>query len=428
MLLQFSVANFRSFHDRRTLNLVASNDQTHSDNTFAVPEQSKLRLLKCAGVYGPNASGKSNLIKALAFMRRFVIESATKYQSGDAIPVAAFKLSEDTAPKPSEFEIVFISEGNRYVYGFTADSERVHREWLTVARTAKPSLLFQRMLTDAGETDYRFGGSWKGGSEHLKRQTRGNALFLSVAVQYNNPTAQPVFDWFRSQLRGISDQPSEEKAYTIQEIEKESTSKNVVLAAMQIADLGIDDLRVESVPLADSPLWAKLGDEERKKLLSQIPPDREVHLRRVKTGHRMIDHPEALVWLDLDTEESGGTDRFFSLLGPWLYMLKQGCTLFIDEFGTRLHPLLTRMLVGMCQDTRIKSRKHQLIFTTHDSSLLNAELFRRDQIWFTEKDPNQATDLYSLWDYRVRKDENFESGYLKGRYGAVPFIGEFTFE
>jgi len=427
MLVQFSVSNFRSFRDRRILSLVASPDDTHPDNTIQVSQPSKMRLLKSAAIYGPNASGKSNLIKALAFLKRFVIDSASKFQGGDAIPTSPFKLDAEWASKPSEFEVVFIHQQQRYVYGFSADSERVHREWLTVARTAKPSLLFERHTRDQGGSEIICGHSWKGGSEQLREYTRDNALFLSVAAQYNNPTVTPVFEWFRDWLRGISDQPDLEKAYTIQQIERDAVAQQVILRGMRLADLGIDDLKLERVPLVQSSLWADLDEDARRKILSRAPPDADLQLNRVKMGHRMGDGGGDLVWFDLDSDESAGTERFFCLFGPWMYMLKHGCTLFIDELGTRLHPLLTRLLVAMAHGPGVESQDHQLVFATHDSTLLDPGLFRRDQIWFAEKDASGATDLYSLWDYRVRKDENFESGYLKGRYGAIPFIGDLPF-
>jgi len=424
VLLEFSVANYRSIKERVTLSLVASKDTTHAENTFPVEGTSDLSLLKSVAIYGANASGKSNLLKALSFIRRFVLTSASDRQRADPIDVEPFKLDPDTTKQPSEFEVAFILDGERYVYGFTADPEKVHEEWLTAARK-KPRVLFRR----SSDGDIYFGPSWRGSRRKLAEMTRPNALFLSVAVQFASTTAEPVFDWFRDSLRAISDEPETESEmeFTIDAFAQYEDFPKHLTRFMKDADIGIDRFALERVPLTEKLL--AFPEEVRKQILSDLSQEQQEKLQDaydhdVKSVHTSSDGSEVV--FDLLKDESAGTIRLFALAGPWHYVLKKGCVLLVDEIASKLHPLLTHFLVDAIHHANTSS---QLIFTTHDSSLLNSRLFRRDQIWFTEKDPSGATDLYSLWDYKkTRKDENFRTGYLQGRYGAIPFVGEFAFD
>lgn len=425
MLIEFSVSNYRSVRGKVTLSLVASSDARHPDNTFPADGPGKLRLVKTAAIYGANASGKSNVVKALRFMARFVATSARESQRGDRIPTVPFKLDPATEREPSEFEVIFAHEGERFVYGFSADAGQVHEEWLTAARK-RTRVLFRR-----GPGSVEFGDSWRGDREKLVEMTRDNALLLPVADQFDNPTARAPMDWLRNGFKYISDEPerSSEATYTRALLEAGAGPSAAVSRLVAEADLGIDRLEVERLPLCESPRWSELSGDARELIESELRmrgQDVSAEVASVRALHTGADgRPVAL---DLQREESGGTQRLFALAGPVLTLLSEGHTLVIDELETKLHPLLTRALVqAFCRaDTGA-----QLIFTTHDCGLLDSELFRRDQIWFTEKDRGGATDLYSLWDYdttAVRPDENFRDGYLRGRYGAIPFIGELSFE
>jgi len=428
MLVQFSVANYLSFENRETLSLVASGDALlREQNTFTCEASSDLRLLKSVGVYGANASGKSNLVGALSFMRRFVLESDRDGQRDKPIEVKPFKLNPAKADQPSEFEVVFVAGGQRYAYGFTADRERVHEEWLT-ATQHRTKELFRR----SGD-DIRFGQSWRGERSRLARLTRPNALFLSVAVQFNNRIAQPVFDWFSDDLRTISPEPfgSDEIAFTIGAVADRPDLAEAVRAFLRVADLGISDVKVEETHLSREQLLGALREDGvpadavgkvADHLLSRSPDPSHAVRQQVVSTHNGRDGFSAV--FEFPEEESDGTARLFLLLGPWLFTATHGCVLLVDELDTKLHPLLTRLLVQMIH---IAPKPAQLVFATYDCGLLDAELFRRDQIWFTEKDSGGATHLYSLWEYRPRRGENLRKGYLTGRYGAIPFFGEFSF-
>ena len=424
MLLEFSVANYLSFRERVTLSLVASKDTEHPENTFPLSGKSDLSLLKSVGIYGANASGKSNLMNALRFMTRFVLTSASEMQRGDVIEVVPFKLDPKTISEPSEFELVFVAGEERYVYGFTADSKQVHEEWLTATRMTaarrKPRVLFER----SPGTEMHFGDSWRGDRLKLQKVTRPNALFLSVAVQFGNPIAEPVFDYFKNTIGTISDRPETtfEKLYTAYRLATDEAFAEYIQRFMKVGDLSIERFSVEEVPLPETEMWANLSDKVRQSILADLPDEQKATVRVIKSLHRTSEGSE--VAFDLDKEESAGTRRLFALAGPWFQVLDEGLVLLVDELDVHLHPLMTRFLLKLVHSAE---GTPQLIFTTHDSSVLDANLFRRDQIWFVEKDEFEATKLYSLWDYKSRKDENFGKGYLDGRYGATPIIGGFAF-
>lgn len=420
MLLEFSVANYRSIKDRVTISMVAANDAEHQENTFVTQEAGKLSLLKSAGIYGANASGKSNLINALIFMERFVRTSASKSQEGDPIDVTPFKLDAQTATQPSEFEVVFMIDDERYVYGLTADSTRVHEEWLTVTKR-KPRLLFRRSLDNGIE----YGDSWKGDKEKIAQLTRPNALFLSVAAQFNHPMTKVAFDWFKDNVSTIASRSTIDFHETTKKMMEEDGFIEKLNEFVQVADIGISRVFFEKNSLYESDAWAGFSNETKLRVgeyVREISPGYHAGVKspQIKTVHRMSDGSETT--FDLK-EESLGTQRLFALIGTWYEVVKDNRILIIDEMETSFHPLITQFLLGMVH----QSAAAQLIFTTHDATLLDADIFRRDQVWFIEKDTSGASRISSLWDYKVRKEENFRLGYLKGRYGAIPFIGECDF-
>lgn len=406
MLVEFSVQNYLSFHSRVTLSLrAAALGEEALDRTFlAAPG---LRLLRSAVIYGANASGKSNLIKALRFARRFAINSSKEWQATERIPVRRFALSTASAREPSEFEVVFLHEQVRYRYGFSLDEEQVHREWLLRAAPdqAEEEELFQR-----DSTGIRVRNGFPEGAG-LERRTRRNALFLSLVAQLNGEVAGQVLLWFgKLRLRsGLADQPLNLTARMLKD------AKASVLEMARQADLGILDLQVEHEKSLSYVLTAA---EDSPKLKVRVLP-------RLRTAHQIFDEarrPVDDVLFDLE-DESGGTQKFLSLSGPILDVLASHKILVIDEFDARLHPLLSRAIVQMFHDGDSRSQA-QLIFATHDSNLLDRRLFRKDQVWFTEKDRYGATALYSLAEFRLGDDANYERDYIRGKFGAIPLIGD----
>lgn len=259
----------------------------------------------------------------------------------------------------------------------------------------------------------------------MEKATRPNALLVSVAVQFNNRTAKPVFDWFRGKVSYTRDSPEaySEMLYTKVKLARDPAFSEQVASFAKVADLGIDRFVVEKVPITGVDLFAGMPEAERTELVSKLPePLLDTISTRVRTVHSRTDAAE--VYFDLERDESAGTIRLFALAALWLDALREGFVLVVDELESSLHPLITRFLLGLIHG----SAAAQLVATTHDCGLLDSQLFRRDQIWLMEKDPKTAaTKLYSLWDYDVRRGADIRAGYLKGRYGAIPFIGELRF-
>ncbi|HEY3415460.1 MAG TPA: ATP-binding protein [Armatimonadota bacterium] len=432
MLLEFSVANYRSFKEKKTLSLLASSgrggkdSQAHPENTFAVPGRPDIALLKSAAIYGANASGKSNLIKALEFMKRFVLTSTeTNNQLGTAL--SPFKLDPATVDNPSEFEIVFMLEEKRYVYGFTVDRERVHEEWLTVSEKGTRERTSQ-LFTRQRDQTIRFNEKlWRGEKKKLEERTRPDALFLSVGAQWNHPLLSIISSWFRDTLMPVftKDPNVSLKVATFQWLETNPEYANLLTNFIQFADRNIQGLN----PKRRSVSLGEIPEESLLELRIKMPKgaeDVQYWAATLESTHLRSDGLP--VPFNFFLEESAGTQTLFGFAPYWLQMRELGGILVFDELDTHLHPMLMRFLVERIH----RAPNTQLIFTTHDCSLLDAELFRRDQIWFTEKDAAGATDLYSLWDFkepggRARVEENFRTGYLKGRYGAIPFVGELNF-
>lgn len=414
MLVEFRVKNFRSLRDEQVLSLVASKDKTlHDTHTLDTGIRAAPTLLRSTAIYGANASGKSNLIKALQYMRGVVIESATAIQPGQFFTVQPFKLDADSASQPTEFEITFLLDGVRYQYGFTMTSQRIVSEHLLVYRAFKPQRWFTRHFeVTTGKDVYDFGPGLKGPKNVWEGATRQNALFLSMAAQLNSEALRPVFDWFSNQLIIFNEQVKLNPQISIQML-KQADGRKDICNFLTAADISISNIDIET-----------------RKVPKQI-----VHFDRVtgKTEVRSEESEDDLLRFHHNTEqgkavfdlmdESSGTRNLLFLVGPVLSVLNKGLTLVIDELDTSLHTILVRELVRLFHRPEINTGGAQLIFTTHDTSLLDAPgLFRRDQVWFVEKDRDQASTLVSLSEFSPRKNEALERGYLIGRYGGIPFL------
>ena len=425
MLLEFSVTNYRSIRNTQTLRMAASNYDKglQETNCFNAGVNGLPKLLRTAVVYGPNAAGKSNLFRALHFMQNFVLKSHS-HQEGQTINAAPFALDSRTKKEPSEFEIFFVQDDVRYQYGFTVNRVRVTKEWLLAFPAGKAQRWFEREYNaKTNEDRWYFGSKFTGRRQIWQEATRKNALFLSTAIQLNNEQLKPVFGWFQDRLAAILPGAQINLQLSIDQCASEEGTQHI-MAFMNSADISISGITVKKIPIPpmkpemlppDMPQPLKeqvMRDMQRK----EIPDIRFLH--KTNSGEAVPFH---------FGDESDGTKKLFAYAGPWLDVLAKGRILFIDELDTSLHPLMVRFLIGLVQNPEINKHNAQLIFTTHDTSVLDTELFRRDQIWFVEKDHEQASRLYPLSDFKPRKGEALEKGYLNGRYGALPFIGELRF-
>lgn len=414
MLIEFRVKNFRSLRDEQVLSLVASKDNTLQDtHTLASDLNTVPRLLRSAVIYGANASGKSNLLKALQYMRGVVLESATVIQPDQVYSIQPFRLDTVSASQPSEFEVTFALGSVRYQYGFTMTAQRIINEYLLVYKSAKPQRWFERWYdSETGKDVYEFGPGMKGSKALWEGATRSNSLFLSMAVQLNSDSLRPVFDWFSSSLV-IFNEHNKLNPQTSLQMLKNSGGRKQICDFLSAADISISDIELvtQKVPGQTVHFDLTAGKTEIR--------NEEVEKQQLRFSH-VTPHGKAV--FDL-MDESGGTRNLLFLAGPVLEILQKGLTLVIDELDTSLHTLLVRELVHLFHQPDINTGGAQLVFTTHDTSLLDApDLFRRDQIWFVEKDQDQASTLVSLSEFSPRKNEALERGYLMGRYGGIPFL------
>jgi AAA15 family ATPase/GTPase len=425
MLIEFSVGNFRSFKDRVTLSFVAANTSArdpkiNKNNTIIVDDN--LNLLTSLAVYGANASGKSNLVMALAFMRQLILSSASELQAGEQFAVEPFRLSTETEDQPSFFQIVFLLNNIQYRYGFEVNRKRVVSEWLFSVPSTREAALFVREENKI-EPSPKFFKEGKG----LDEKTRPNALFLSVVSQFNGEVSQSILKWFRRMgvVSGLDDMLY--RAFTIRQV-IEGKHKNDIIQLVKNLDLGINEIEGIRLDKAQVSLPPTMPEELRNVLVNNFGDNDWL---TVRTKHPKLDAKGLqvdLVSFDMDQNESHGTQKAFYLAGPIIDVLSQGKVLIIDEMEARLHPLLTRELIELFNSLETNPKRAQLIFTTHDTNLLSNKMFRRDQIWFVEKDDVNASHLYSLAEMKVesgkvRNDATFEDDYLKGRYGAIPFLG-----
>ena len=420
MLIELNVSNFRSLRDRQTFSLLAGKgNELANANTFEVQAANGFRLLGSAAIYGPNAGGKSNLLLALQAMKSVVLQSAAHHQRGDRLPVTPFRLSTDTSKAPSEFEVTLIVDAVRYQYGFSATPERIHDEWLIAYPKGRAQRWFTRIWVEATQ-DYQWelGNSLTGEKQLWQKSTRDNGLFLSTAVQLNSKQLQPVFDWFKNTLR-LANMGGWGPSFSASLCKTDDKSR--IMAFLHAAELHIDDIHVQEEPFKPENLPEDMPKELRSEITATMQNKKTLE---IKTLHK--DTAGEAVVFDLE-DESDGTQKLFAFAGPWIDSLQNGHVLFIDELHDNLHPKLVRFLVELFHSKTTNPKNAQLVFTTHETSILSQEVFRRDQVWFCEKDKTQATALYPLTDFSPRKGrENLELAYLSGRYGALPFIKDMS--
>lgn len=421
MLLEFTVGNFLSFKEKKTLNLTAAPIKEHlKTNLF---ETERYKLLKGAVVYGANSSGKSNLIKAMSTMRWLVMGSFERSSTSE-LDVTPFLLNSANAEKPSFFEALFLINDTRYRYGFEVTSTMVKSEWLFEAKKLAEKPLFFRQ--DDGIDVMK--GFPEG--KDLEEKTRGNALFLAVVDQFNGSVAKQIVHWFDNfiAISGLSHEGY--TGITFEMLENEQTKPRLQKFYNNL-DLGFDDIKLIKKAFDITRLPKDMPESLMQELSTKLEGKTMVDALTLHKKYDSENNVIGSVEFDMDMQESAGTNKVFNISGPIFDTLEDGGVLIIDELDSSLHPLLTLAISKLFNSQEHNPKNAQLIFTTHDTNLLCYGIYRRDQIYFVEKDQYGASDLYSLVEYReegrtVRKDRSFESDYIQGRYGAVPFIGELS--
>ncbi|WP_030454474.1 AAA family ATPase [Herbidospora cretacea] len=393
MLLNLRLANVLSLRDEQQLSLIATDLNGGSARPLAIREAGRtLSALPVVAIYGANASGKTNVLSGLAYMQRAVLDSVSWFSKTELERRVAFALDDAIASTPSYFEVDLEIDGIRYTYGFEIDDERVRGEWLHAYPRGRRQAWFDRV-----DDDYQFSGYLKGDKQDLVRRTRPDALFLTVAAEWNNEQLVTVFDWFRTSLRVLG-APLETRfrrsrplMYTAR-LARDSAYRDRIIRLLAIADRGITGLD------------------------SRALDEGEIHFLHGAKSLRF-------------NQESLGTRTWFVMLGHLVRALDQGSALLVDELDASLHPVMVAEVIRMFEDPEVNRAGAQLIFTTHDATLLRSlpgggRVLDRDAVWMTEKDASGATELYAVSGLQPppRKDENLERGYLVGRYGGTPRV------
>lgn len=422
MLLHFSVSNFKAFRGLQSLNMTASNADKSLPENLSAPDLLGLKNKKWVngvGIYGANASGKSTLIEALGALADWVQNSAKTTDPRTPIhQVEPFALDETAKGEPTAFGIVFVSGGVRYEYRVAATRQVILHESLRSFPKGTERMWFVREWV-ASEQKHRFSPDSPAGltrNRDVETRTLKNMLYLSKCIAEARSELEPVFRWFVDQLEflNLSHNHGVGFDYTMGRVESgPGSERKQILAMLKHADLGITSAGFREVSMREQfDNFDDLPEAARRQIL-----DRQ--LKFPELGHASksnADYP--LPWED----ESAGTRRFYSLLGPWLDILRRGVVVCIDELETSMHPIMVRELLKLFFSKETNPNGAQIIFTTHNPLLLDTTLIRRDQIWLTDKDHVGEAHLYPLTDYKPRGKESLVRGYMAGRYGAVPFI------
>jgi hypothetical protein len=419
MLIEFSVTNFRSFRERQTLSMVAAPRLRKRENVFK-PESAGEKfpdLLKVAVIYGPNASGKSNLLKALDVVSRMAKrEPSTK---NIPLPIAPFRFDAALADQPSVFELNFIHAGMRYQFTLSATSERIVGEKLLAYPKGQESLLYERLHSAQGES-YQFGALLKESlsAELLdawKKLTPPKLLFIAQAMANSSEVLTPLtvpFEWFKGSNISLLNGMDDAAQYSQQLVEKHDDYAKQIASFLCDVDVPISKIKVE---ISEIDLEEMIAFSDTEKKSTSIEP--KVRKKMVLT------HKTSLGEIDLGYEdESEGTKNLIGFWLPWVIRNSSDTRfliLVVDELDSSLHPKIVTILIEKHINFSVPS---QLIFSTHDTHLMDTKLLRRDQFWITERDMNGATQLRSIHDFEGRESEDIEKRYYEGRYRGLPFV------
>lgn len=399
MLLEFSCSNFKSIMNKITFSFLASKDDTNEEELKSF---SNYKVLRSAVVYGPNGSGKSNFFNALGFMKGLIINSINN-QPGDYILQYAHKLCSDETP--SVFDIQFVKNNIRYAYGFSLKNKIVDEEYLYYFPKNRQVKIFERK-----GIDIKPGDKYKYAFELSYDVLKENRLFLSCAANYTKiEEIEQAFMFFKEDIVVYNPEINNWIEYSMKLIQEDEKNKKVFIDILNSLGTGIRDIDAKF--------------EKRNISITDLPknmPDPIKSLFIGEANHLSVKLIYDNFETDLMTEESTGVKKLFEVICPIIDILNKGKILLCDEIETSLHEAIVWEIVSLFKKARM-DKFAQLLFTTHDTSLLDSKLFRRDQIWFTELDSKRATDLYSLAEIKnVRKTENLRNGYMLGKYRAMP--------
>ncbi len=412
MLIEFSVKNFLSFKDKVTLSMEKGNGDEKLENVFT---KNDVDLLRTTAIYGANASGKTNILKAFTCAILMIRNSNFMNTTNKWFSIKPFLFDKKTSKEPSEFEFIFIANDVKYRYFFSADANKIYDEILDAYFTQKPTNIFTRTNTN----DYEFNND-KSKLESIAAKNTENKLFLTTATTWNYDKTKDAFLWFSEKIDTYDSFDKISDQDLIEYSKNDGELKKFALKLLKEADIFIKDIHVD---YEEKEMYNAMMD-------MLIPPLARTNGTfkmsnvRIELEHEITDENKNKHIYSLNfNDESSGTRTLFAL-APFLKRAFESTkTIVVDELEKSMHPALVEFIVKLFNDKTINKANSQLIFITHATNLLTIELLRRDQIWFTEKNSDTGvSELYPLDSFSVRKDENIQKGYINGRYGAVPFI------
>lgn len=416
MLIRFEAGNVLSIAETQELSLVASKLSGNETGLLPIPGTPGLRAVPVALIYGANASGKTNVVRAFIFMRTAILFSHSRGNPEGGIAREAFALDDDSDTRPSHFEAEFVVSGSRYIFGFTCDGQRFITEWLYAFPEGKRRKLYER----EGKTVV-FGPTMVGVKKPLVNFMRNNSLFISTATQNHHEELSKIVNFFR--IVQYSDDLVVSSS-TITNTFKEGDIDPRTITFLRTTGTGIVGLEQREKTIPDqlkvlrSEIFAiarkHLGDDS---VVDAEPSGKDMEIELLHQGatkHRALPL----------RHESAGTRRLLVMMSKVLGALDKGSLLIIDELDTSLHTLVAEQIVELFTDPKYNSKGAQLIATTHDTNVLAHDHLRRDQIWFCEKDDAGVSRIFSLAEFKTRPTDRFEKGYLEGRFGAIPFEGD----
>lgn len=419
MLIEFRVKNYCCLRDEQVLSLVPSSDTSLLEsNTYETGVPSVPRLLRTAVIYGPNAGGKSTVLRAFQTMLSMVIFSADLKKEHLLLPFP-FLLDNTSREEPTAFELSFLYDGRRYQYGFSCEFGRILEEYLLEYSSARPTTLFQRSYDSKSNKDvYTFSRSLRGPKNIWRDATQHDVLFLSRAAQLNSEQLYPIWKHNFSTSLIFNNKLRPPLNVFLKQILKYDELKNEICKFLTAADISIKEIDIKKISQPENS-----SKRFSNKNIHSIENSPEEESREQYLLLFIHDTKQGDITLPAGME-SEGTMHLFYYLSPLLTVLRLGTVIAIDELDASLHPLLVRRVVEMFQSPKTNPKGAQLIFTTHDTSLLQAvgTLFRRDQVWFVEKNTDQASELYSLAEFKRSKGESVERNYFQGRYGGLPLL------
>lgn len=409
MLIQFSVENYKSIRDEVIINFRSEKKQ--EDRKWAVSDVDKgLPVYKCIALIGPNASGKSNIINALFFALKFIDSTISRKQNSE-IPVDVFGFSKEYSNVPASFEFIFVHKGIKYVYGFSVNKREVTEEYLMGYFTAKAKTIFER--SEGQKFDFK--GNQVKQQREISKKTNANRLYMPVAAEWGYEQAKTVMEWFNLMVRQYAEFNI---PMMLEEVIKDQTRKEAFIEELQKADFNIVDIRLEK------ELLNKKAVELVSRFFSEFLEGKEEQLAgdmNYKNKVVVVHKNELGECFQIDMEDdSAGTIDIIKNMAEIMHIGKEGGLMLEDELGASYHTKLTQYFLNIISSDSINSGNAQLLFSSHDTKLLN--FLHADQIYLVDKDETGATFVTLLSDYQIRPDTNIELGYLKGRFGGMPYM------